>query len=102
MHDLLADLAKATLTRHQKQWRIKERMILTQILLALISSHLCLLTLRLQQLYVQIMWPGAPRISTRCGCNVSVLHEVLIGLLQLDGSRAHATAYGAGAKSMNW
>lgn len=77
-------------------------MILTQILLALIASHLSLLTLRLQQLNVQIMWPGPTRIGTRCSRNVSVLHEMLIGLLQLDGARAHAATYGAGAKSVNW
>lgn len=102
MHDLLANLPEATLARHQKERCIEEWMILAQILLPLIAPHLRLLPLRLQQLDVQIVGTCTSRIGTWRGSNVTILHKMLVRLLQLDGTGAHAATDGAGAKPANW
>lgn len=55
VHNFLAYLAEPRFSGHHKEWRIEKRMVLTQIIFALISAHLGLLSFGLQQFDVQVM-----------------------------------------------
>lgn len=59
-------------------------MILAKVFFPLIPTHFSLLPFRLQKLDIQILRTGSRRANSIHRSDVSILHQVLVGLLQFD------------------
>jgi hypothetical protein len=65
-----------------------------------LPTHLCLLSLRLQQFDIEVLGPGSGGADSIHGTNVSILHQMFICLLQFDGTTPHTAPNGPG--TTNW
>jgi len=57
VHNGLANPPEFALPGHDEQGRVEERMVLAEILLALVAPHFGLLPFRLQQFDVEVLRP---------------------------------------------
>ena len=58
VHQATAHPPELALPGHGEQRPVKERVVLPEILLLPVPAHLRLLVLRLDQLDIQVLWPG--------------------------------------------
>ena len=75
VHQAAAHSAELALPRHGEEGPVKEGMILPEILLLPVASHLCLLVLCLDQLDVQVLRPARKAIYFDVG---QKLHKCIL------------------------